>query len=338
MAAAALRLSAESDADNLFWSVEGAGVLPAAARPGAESFAQQARPWLRAELALMQGLAIAAVVIGFRLRRADVLVVAAAAFLKLGIQAVVSPMGRMAVPAVGLELLAIALALESVPSLSIRERTSLAAVAMGLGAMISLSAKPLAAAVLANDRHPTGIYRFPLPVDQSVRRVECSVTEGRLVEFDWSSARVEAEGRNAGTYAAEAVCGVPPVSRGAIALRLTIHPLDGSSAAPRMRVSIAGRDIPADASAVPDRPLFFKIGPGAEETRTELQLESRSAGTSFSFRFCGVPESDGRSAPDGCNADAEDGASSRGSPAGGLSRTAGQSPTVSAVVSGGAIR
>ena len=105
-----LRLAVKADGQNLFWSVRTPEVLPPERRAAGEDFARAATPWLYAELAGIQGLFAAAVLLGFWRRDPAILVIALAVGLKVALRAALSPMSRLLMPATALELLAIALA------------------------------------------------------------------------------------------------------------------------------------------------------------------------------------------------------------------------------------
>ena len=112
--AAAARLSVESDADDLYWSVGAPEAQPETSRARGAAFYSRWFPRLRWELALVQGFFLAAVLQGLRRRDPAILVLAACVLLKYGLQSVASPLGRLMVPATALELLVIALGAASV--------------------------------------------------------------------------------------------------------------------------------------------------------------------------------------------------------------------------------
>jgi hypothetical protein len=196
-----MRLMLESDAENLFWSVGAADALPPERRESGAAFAARWAPALRVELALISGLFAAAIALGARRRatpdapaaaapRRDpaILLLAAAVLLKLGVQAVVSPMGRLMVPAVALELLAIALA-ASLPAGSARERLGMLALAAGVAAFLLLATPPLRALARRKDEAPLPIRRFPLALGGG-GFAECSLDSGRLTGIHWGRARL----------------------------------------------------------------------------------------------------------------------------------------------------
>ncbi len=159
-AVAGLRLGVQSDADNLYWSVGANEALPAERRDASTAFYARWGPRLRWELALIQGFFAAAVAVGLVRRDPAILALCAAVLLKFAIQALVSPLGRLMVPAVALELLAIALAASGLRGA--RQRLLSLAFAGAVAAALLLAVPPLQALAVAKDEAPHRVARFPL--------------------------------------------------------------------------------------------------------------------------------------------------------------------------------
>ncbi len=187
-AVAGLRLGVESDADNLYWSVGANEALPEGRRAAGAAFAARSAPWLRWELALIQGLFLAAAVAGVQRRDPAILALCAAVLLKFGIQALVSPLGRLMVPAVGLELLAIALAAASLPDA--RTTWRYLAFAGAVAVALVFTVPPLHALAVAKDEAPHRVPRFPLALPGGKAFAECSMESGRLVTLAFNLGRI----------------------------------------------------------------------------------------------------------------------------------------------------
>ena len=177
--------------DLLYGSVEAPDVLPAALHERGVALAARMRPLLRIEMAVIQALFLASVIVGIRRRNMPVLVLSAAVLLKYGFHALVVFYGRFFVPATALEILTIAVAVEEVLTAAPPVRRSLLARALGAGAAFGLIlfflAPPLLAYVQCRDidlqQHT---YRFFLePPDQGAA-LSCVVSQGMLAEY-WPS-------------------------------------------------------------------------------------------------------------------------------------------------------
>lgn len=214
--AAAARLSVESDADDLYWSVGAPEALPESARARGAAFYSRWFPRLRWELALIQGLFAAAVLQGLRRRDAAILVLAACVLLKYGLQSVASPLGRLMVPATALELLAIALGAASIGRGAwLRSAFLAAAVAVGL-----LLVEPkLNALVVSKDEPPRAVARFPLEIGGEKAFAQCAVEAGLVTSIEWRRAWMRPG--PAGTPA-RVRCALP-----AISLRLRLDEASG---------------------------------------------------------------------------------------------------------------
>lgn len=158
-------MAVNGDRQNLYWSLLGPEVLPVNLRSRASGFASKAGPLLTAELALIQGLFLAAVAVGFLRKNRGILVVAAAVALKVGIHAIASPMSRLLVPATALELLVIPLAATELPALGRRTRLALMATGLGLTAALLIAVPPLQRRLARADVDFPRTYRFSLEIE-----------------------------------------------------------------------------------------------------------------------------------------------------------------------------
>jgi hypothetical protein len=217
-AVSSMRLASESDAEDLFWSVGAPDSLPSVRRAEGEAFASRWGPLLRLELAAIGGLFAAAILLGARRRDPGVLLLGLAVLLKLAIQALVSPMGRLMIPAVALELLAIALA-AALPRRSRREAAGLLVCAVAVAAILLAATPPLRALARLKDEAPLPIRRFPLAMAGG-GFAECRVESGRLASLEWTRARLALASQSPPPgEAARLTCDLPP-AHAALRLRL----------------------------------------------------------------------------------------------------------------------
>ncbi len=147
-----LRLAMRAEGQNLFSSVKAPEALPRSRRDAGQQFARRAAPWLHAELAIIQGLFAAALMVGLWRRDAAILMLGLCVILKILLQAVVSPMPRLLVPATALELLAIALAFGLLREIGKRRRSVLLAVAVAVPIFLAVAVPPLEKAVEKADQ------------------------------------------------------------------------------------------------------------------------------------------------------------------------------------------
>jgi hypothetical protein len=216
---ASMRLLSDSDAENLFWSVGAADALPDGRRAAGAAFAARWAPALRVELAVIAGLFAGAVISGIRRRDRAILLLAAAVLLKLGIQAWISAMGRLMVPAVAFELLAIALAAAALTRPLRRERAVFLAVAASVAVLLLAATPPLRALARRKDELPLPIRRFPLALGGG-GFAECTVDAGRLTGVEWGRARLSLAGESpAPGESARVTCDLPR-DRSDLTLRL----------------------------------------------------------------------------------------------------------------------
>jgi hypothetical protein len=160
-----------SEADSLYWSLGASEVLPEALRGrGAAAAVLAGRPLLF-ELAALQGLFLAAVIVGVWRWNAAILVLASSILLKYGLHAVTSALGRHFFVATALEILAIATAAYEVHTMTLPAARLLlvraVTVGMVFGVGLYLCAPPLAAFVQSRDVDPQQhtYHFFLLPPD-----------------------------------------------------------------------------------------------------------------------------------------------------------------------------
>ncbi len=246
--AAAARLSVESDADDLYWSVGAPEALPESARARGAAFYARWFPWLRWELALIQGLFIAAVIRGLRRRDLAILVLAACVVVKFALQSVASPLGRLMVPATALELLVIALG-----AASIGRGAWLTPLLLAVSVAVALLfVEPwLNAFVVSKDEPPRAVARFPLEIGGEKAIARCVVESGEVTSIEWRRALMRP---GPAGVPARARCELP-----AIPLRLRVD--EGSG----------GRDVLLSASdRGPDGTVLVELAsPGAFGFRRE---------------------------------------------------------------------
>jgi hypothetical protein len=147
-----MRVTLKADGLDLFWSLRMPQALPADLRARGERFARVATPWLDMEMALILGLFAAAMLAGLWRRDAAILVVGGCAILKILLQALLSPMPRLLVPATAMELLAIALGFGLFSEIEKRPRGALLAVAVAVPALFAILQPPLSRVVEKMDR------------------------------------------------------------------------------------------------------------------------------------------------------------------------------------------
>ncbi len=223
--AAAGRLAVEGDADDLYWGVGAPEALPLAARARGADFFARWFPRLRWELALIQGLFLAAVVRGVRRRDGAVLVLAACVLLKFALQSVASPLGRLMVPATALELLVIALGAASLASAAPRAWLASLSLALGAAVVLLLAEPGLNDLVVRRDEAPRPVARFPLEI-AGMERVfaRCTVEAGEVTSLEWRRAWMRP---SPGGPPARARCELPSVPTGS-SLRLRLDKPGGT--------------------------------------------------------------------------------------------------------------
>jgi hypothetical protein len=178
-------LAVTAEAGILSWTL-GPEALPAAVRErGAALAARVTRP-LRFELAAIQGLFVAAIIIGIRRRNMAILVLLSAVLLKYLLHAFTNTEGRFFFVATALEFLAIAVAAYEAGTMPLPGRRQLAVQALAVGAVfvlvLRLFAPPLAVFVEHHDVDQQRTYHFvlePSPEDHNAK-LTCEVKQGLL--------------------------------------------------------------------------------------------------------------------------------------------------------------
>ncbi|HKD18994.1 MAG TPA: glycosyltransferase family 39 protein [Thermoanaerobaculia bacterium] len=179
--AAALRLSVESEAQNLFWALEAPGTLPDSKILSAASWARAVRPWLRVELALASGFFFAALVLGVRRRDRAILLLSATVLLRFLALLAFSPLGRLMVPAVALELMTIALAIGELGAPERRGVVGFVGLGLAAAAILLAVEQPLDRLAIRKDEAPPTVRSFPLGIAGAAGQfADCEVTSGRL--------------------------------------------------------------------------------------------------------------------------------------------------------------
>jgi hypothetical protein len=253
-----LRLLGDSDAEDLFWSVGAAEALPAERRGEADAFVARWRPLLRLELAAISGLFVASLILGARRRDPAILLLGAAVFLKVAVQAVVSPMGRLMVPAIALELLAIALAASSLGRVARRERLGFLGVAVAFAAALLLATPPLRALTRRKDEAPWPVHRFPLTI-ASGGFGECRVESGRLDSLEWRRAHLAFSSPGPAPFGSARVTCELPQAEGSLVLIVGGTPTP--SAGRIVRVDADGRALsPRDPGSMASATQEFLLG------------------------------------------------------------------------------
>ena len=175
----------DGESMTLYWSLGSPEVLPAALHQPGAALAARLGPLVRLELAAMQALFLAAVMVGLRRRNMPVLVLASAVVLKYGLHAFGVFQGRYFMVATAIEILAIAMAAEEVLRPAVPGRWPLLARSLAAGAACGLGlfffAPRLSAFVLSRDvdlqQHT---YHFFLTPPDKSAELACLVDHGLL--------------------------------------------------------------------------------------------------------------------------------------------------------------
>lgn len=257
-AVTALRLSVESDAQNLFWCLETPAALPPGRAAAGAAWARTWRPALRVELALLTGLFAAALVRAIRKRDAALLVLCGAVVVKVAVHLLWSPLGRLMVPAIALEILAVCLAAADVaPPAPRSERTGFLLLAGVFTAVLLVAEPPLVRLAIRKDEAPPVVTRFPLGIAGGGGWAACTVESGRLSAISGDRAWIEAaDGGGAGEPAGRVSCLLPELSSDA--------PL------------VLDLECPARSGTGPGRAFERVEADGAERFRRDLVAESGS--------------------------------------------------------------
>ncbi len=183
-----LTFAAEGEVANLFWSIGAPETLPPALRSRGADLANRLRAPLSGELAIIQGLFVAAFLIGVCKRNPSVVVLSCTAMLQYIFHGLTVPAGRYFLVATALQLLAIVLAgwevAQSWPQNRRLVKTALAAGAVGSVALL-ICAPRLQAAVEAWDGEGQQFtYRFVLKPQEGKVDLACVVERGRVSVAD----------------------------------------------------------------------------------------------------------------------------------------------------------
>jgi hypothetical protein len=192
--------SVQGEALSLYWSLGAPEVLPLADREPGEALDARVGQPLRYEMAAIQGLFLAALLVGIRRRNVAILVLASAVLLKFAIHAAIAAQGRYFYAATALEILAIAVAAYEVwtaPPAKVGQasaclppasRRALLALALGVGMVFALGLLlvrlPLEVYVRTHDTDQQRTYRFPLAVADHGAELDCVMNRGLLVTLD----------------------------------------------------------------------------------------------------------------------------------------------------------
>jgi len=188
MLSSVLTLSVSGEAASLYWSLSKPDVLPAAVRERGAALEARMKHPLRFEMAAIQGLFLAAVIIGVWRRNMAILVLSSAVLLKYALHAVVASQGRYFFMATALEMLAIAIAAYELRQMAPPDARRLLpralAVGMAFGLGLLLFAPVLAAFVQRRDIDDQRTYRFQLGPRDGGAVLACVIDRGLLAALD----------------------------------------------------------------------------------------------------------------------------------------------------------
>lgn len=182
-AAQLVRLSVDSAAELTFWALY--PLPPERTAAGARLSGPLSRV-LRRSLPLLEAAFLVAVFLAWQRRDGAILALAAAAIAKFALHAIASPMGRLLVPAIALQILAVALATELWAREAPRRRLVLAAAAILIGLAMPAALGRIRRVVEPRELGAQRSYRFPLRV--GYRTILCRVDRGRPHFMGWSGA------------------------------------------------------------------------------------------------------------------------------------------------------
>jgi hypothetical protein len=281
---AAMRLSVESDAQDLFWSLEAPGTLAPERAPAGAAWARTVRPLLRIELALITGLFLAALARAIARRNSAILVLSCAVVLKTLLQVVFSPLGRLMVPAIALELLAIALAAADLGETPARrERVSYALVGALCAIALLVALPPLERLGIRKDDPQPRVLRFPLGIAGGGGWAQCAVESGRITALAGDRAWIGVEGAQTG----RASCRLPELATGA-ALGLDLESPTVAAPGPERAFELVEADgqerFRNDLPAAPG-PAWRRVSLARPEEAPPRQvaIEARGAAVGFGF-------------------------------------------------------
>jgi len=272
--ASAFRLSVESEAGDLLWGLEAPDTQPPATARAATAFARVARPLLRVEQSLISGLFLASLLLALRRKDAAPLVLGAAALVELLVQVLFSPLGRLMVPVIALEILAIGLAACGAGG----ERARLLGLGTAIAAVLFVTSPPLTALAVQKDEAPPHVRRFPLLIAGGGGvYADCAIESGRVWVIAGDRARIGSDPPSPGPGRVR--CRIPRLpARGPLCLDLETE--DPSS----IRIAVDGRPTVAPAGSPGTGPSWRRSLLTAEEEPSprEIVLEDASGGV-FGF-------------------------------------------------------
>jgi hypothetical protein len=204
-------LALVADAENLYRAISWRGGLPEGLQPRAERFRRTWDPLLKVELAVIQGLFLATLMLGVWRRDSAILVIAAAVALKVLVHVLMSPMSRLVLPAIAFELLAIPLGGAALGEVSPRRRKILAVVAGGVPILLLTLVPSVQRAIEAVQLSEPRVSQFSLEIPGR-GSVTCTLDAGALLCLNPGEARLET--RSDPGDAARAVCTLPPLDPG----------------------------------------------------------------------------------------------------------------------------
>ena len=277
------RLALTSDADNLGWSLALPQSQPPPRRLAAALLAQRWKEPLLWELALIQGLFCAALVDAIRARRIAILVLALAVALKYLVHVIISPVGRLVVPATAFELLGITLFVSGWPGMPARRRLMVAVLALAVAVAMKAGVPRLAEFIVRRDtRVLPGVERFSLRIEGG-GSAECHLERGAVMGLGPKWAAFGTVTGDAGE--ARVSCAVAPQDPGG-GLRLILRDPTasyGTNARRRVRVSVGGEPLAAIelvgqlTQALDLDPAAFARGPA----RVDVALAPRQGSTAW---------------------------------------------------------
>jgi hypothetical protein len=286
-AVSGLRLSAETETRDLLWSsLEEPGAQPPERAASAASLARRVRPWLRAELCLISGFFAASLLLGLRRRDPALFVVGAAVILETLAVILFSALGRLMVPAIGLELLVLPLAASTLDPAGRRGEAALfLALGIACAALLFRATPPLERLAIRRDEAPPRLSEFPMLVAGGGGVFgRCDVERGYCSAFSGDRARIE-PGAGSGAPGRSLVrCRLPRLPADA-ALFLDFD----APAEAVVRIEADGRTLAAPAKPGPVWRRVVLAAPGEPRPR-EVALEAEGAvGFGVVSRRTGAP-------------------------------------------------
>lgn len=290
--AAALEFPFRSDAGNLYWSVQAAGVLPPERQADGAAFAGRLGPWLQYEMLALQGLFLASVALAVWKRNPAILLIALAALLKMGLHAALSAQGRFFTPATALEIVAVALGVWQASRLpSWRTPAIVLIVALAASWGLFVGGRELVQHVRAQDlaEETQRVYRFTLTGWGHPAALDCVVRQGRLTLLGKETATMELfHAYPAPGEEASADCALSSGKPTPLILRITdSYTPGGDPGRVLQRVEVDGvpvftHDLAAEPGGGPlDIPLGI-VGPGpGKKVRLEVEAENPSPGVAW---------------------------------------------------------